>query len=275
MSTSNDLEEIRANEQYDIINGVFSTVEIKIQADIQRGRYPNTNKALYFGIKKIDKILKILLENQDEESFYVCNILVRTLCEHFLVTLFICSKCNNTKSDECAKNYYEVYLHQEHIKRLMYDLTVKRIIKNDKKKIAFQDFQAAHPEYKNMTEQQHIHNNAIANQFDIKAIIKYLLHDESQELYDKDFHQNLPILLNIYNAVSSYVHGGAAAEFETFDPRIDRIKRMKMYLRYCKIFSFSLKTKLMSMLIPVNPEYSNVMRPIELILLQSIRSRQA
>ena len=62
-----------------------------------------------------------------------------------------------------------------------------------------------------MTSQQKDEIHRTANQFDIKVIIRYLLHSENQRPDAKAFHDVLPILLKVYNMASSYVHGGASA----------------------------------------------------------------
>lgn len=260
----------RIKEQYILTNGIFNCVEPKVKVDIQKGRYPYTQQALFYSIKKIDIILKSFLNQLSPEFYYVNNILVRALFEHYLVSYFISAKAEFESTDQVGREFYSEYLMSEHIKRVSYDISIDDIINKVPKRDVFEEFKRVQTDYQHMTVPQKDEFHRTANQFvDIKGIIRYLLHYDNQKETSKTFHEVLPILLKVYNHVSSYVHGGAAAEAETFEWLSDETKkeRINSYLHYCMIISYAAKQRLLTMLMNVNPEYSEIMKPIEMFLL--------
>jgi hypothetical protein len=202
---SPELQEKNADVQieYGLMNALFKNYELDLKIDIELSKYPYSNRAVYNGIKKMDLVIEKLISC---DSFYVANVLTRVLFEHYIVTYYIAVKSQLDFSDSVGRQYYNEYRYADHLKRLSYDLKVERI-SQDQPAPQFLDLQARYDEYAKLSVQEKDKLMGVWNSFyRIDNIIKYLLHNEKQDNDSRLYHEQLPILLNIYNVTSSYVH---------------------------------------------------------------------
>jgi hypothetical protein len=70
--------------------------------------------------------------------------------------------------------------------------------------------------------------------------------------------------LREYNKLSSFIHNGPSAEFETYhnEPIIDKKKKMEESLKYAKVASKALKEHILMLLLEEKSEYYEILEPI-------------
>lgn len=203
------------NEQYLKSNQIFEKLHGEINIDIQNSKYPISNKCLMRSSKKIDFILKGIIDAK--ESFYLSQILTRVLFEHFLIGHYIWTKLRIDENDNVGNEFMNEYFVSEAFKRENYDFNIEDIKSNKKEKNDIERVKLKYPELKEL-EQSGLNNiHQIANQFDIRKIGNYLINHIPTEDAFKDIHLLMLDFLNNYNYLSSYIHGGVYSEMETFD----------------------------------------------------------
>jgi hypothetical protein len=269
-----DTREDRIEGQYLLISGLFADLEKNIKTDINRSMFRYSCNAVYYGAKKIDLQLSILLKSNQDENYYVNNILFRTIFEHYLVAYFIATKCRIHFTDDTGREYYGAYGQKEYIKRVFkhYDIEA---LKDDRIKPTEQErIQRFNDEHQQilqpLTEKEKTYIYNTASQFGEDKIIKYLLHETPWDDF-KNTNKSLYALLNTYNVVSSNIHGGPGAELELFkNEDIERVKRLNsIHISLCKFTSFSLKLSLFSIFIREKhiTEYKHIFIPLEQLMI--------
>jgi hypothetical protein len=261
------------NDRYKLVNGIYRTILPKISVDIHRTKHPYTCNALFRFIDKVDTMVKHLHSNNSLELFYPNQILFRSVIEHFLVGFYIGAKSNIERSDTVAKQFYNEYIASEIIKRTSYDLRLvgdlNKIDKND----SLENIIKSEPSlFQNLTESERQRVHKVAHQFDIKYIIKYLIHEVPSDDLMKQVYETLPVLLNAYNLLSSFVHGGVMAEYENYLWFTPNVKETKMsgYCNHGKLMTYLLKETLLIKLVEYKPEeYYWPCQPLHMFLIGS------
>jgi hypothetical protein len=261
------------NQQYLLIGGFYSQLENLIKADTQYSRFPCTARALYYGIKKIDAQVSVLMESDAKHNYYVNNILFRTIIEHFLVTYYIGTRCRVERSDAAGEHYYGAYKAKEFVKRMFKFFEIEQI-RHQKESLKepelFQRLNSALPDGMPMLTTS-VRNDIylFASQFDENRIIKYLLKEASTDIF-ADVNVSLFALLNTYNVVCSNVHGGPSAELECYydSNTAYTLRQNFIHIDLCKYTSYQLKLSLFHLLKDnrQNEEYKRVLALLDYFL---------
>ena len=254
MYSKEDYEKIE--ERFIICNNTIKHVEPFLEADITDLAFPHTGKALYKAATKIDLQLQVLFTHSRIEDFYVTQILMRTLTEHFLVAYYISIKQQVDKNDRTAQAYYETYSASEVIKRSAYALRVSGIVNKITSNDSLENIISHNPSLEGLTQQMREKLHKESNQFEIKSILNYLLHNSQIEPELSQVNSTMSVLLELYNETSSYIHGGALAEqeaFEFFDERLINTKQVHYYA-FGMLMSFLIKEAFFFLLFQFQPE---------------------
>jgi hypothetical protein len=203
------------DKYYGIAVDYFNQYEEKISIDIEKVRFDQTSKALYRFIKKIMSVHNVIKSMNPLNDYYPIQILHRAIIEHFLVAYYISTKCHVDYSDKCGKDYFRSYFFSEYIKQKYYDLRVEGILKNEAKNDSLENFNKTQKKIFSQADIMKFHTNA--SQFDIRKIVKYLLHNVPKLKFYEDRNTNIHKLLYQYNRVSSFVHGGGYADAIEFE----------------------------------------------------------
>jgi hypothetical protein len=251
---------------YSLTKDIFEKNILKINADRLTSKYPQSHKALFYCQKKIDCLLRGIDElSNKNEYYYFIQATTRIIVEHFIVGHFIWTRTHIEKSDNCGIEYYAHYRLSELLKRENYELVIEGIEKKIKNNATFENMQrrfadAPHPITQSDIEDTH----RIGNQFEIKSIFNYLLNRVPENDFFAESHKSLAQFLRMYNKLSSFVHGGPSAEFETYDDEsiIDTKKTIEDSISYAKIASRLLKEHIMMLFLEEKPEYQQLLEPI-------------
>ncbi len=202
-------------QSYRITSEVFSQHQELIFEKIKLSKYPNTLAAQFFFIRKIDLLLEGIVNAT--ESFYVSQILTRTILEHYLSCHYIWTKFRIEKTDDTGIAYYQAYRLSEFIKVQTYNLKLELNVKNVPEEKRIERLRSSHPELKSITSKgvQRLHTKA--KQFDIKNINDYLTNQIPSNDPFVEAHKSIPVVLRMYNRLSSFIHGGPEAENKSFD----------------------------------------------------------
>jgi hypothetical protein len=235
-----DADIIRINTRYKLVNELYSTNLSAILDDIDKSRCPITLKMLTRAIHKIDSLINHYIEHNDLEHFYVNTIISRAIMEHFLVAIYVSVKNEEENNDNTAIEYYDSYLESELIKRAAYSLrhegSMKGIDGNDSLENINKELK------KNYTPSERTALHSIQKKFDIRNIIDYLIKLPESHSF-KQTAESFPVIVDLYNISSSYVHGGAVAEKEHYEWFANELQtmRLKRFETYSKLMIVILK----------------------------------
>jgi hypothetical protein len=262
------MEEItKENEDhYKLTNGIFSVFEFRITVDIPRVRFPYTASALYYCAKKIDAIIDIILQKNKKEEYYITNLLIRSLFEHFLIGHYIATRSRLERSDKVGKEYYTEFYTSEDIRRRYKKIKINAVRDNRQEKLIYlEEFNRIYET--NYTQKYFSDIHTIANKFDPERIIKYIMHEIPEEDSYNYFNKTIHPLLDAYNVSSSYIHGGPSAEQEHFRPDADfkeKKKRMlQISINLSKMGCFSIKEAIFDVMRKDIPEYQYIFVPLQ------------
>lgn len=203
--------------RYKEINELFKRNLPKIKNYKKVTKFPKTIKVLIRFDSKIEFIKEGLIQANSLNNNYLSNILLRVLIEHLLVAHYIWTKNRIEKSDKVAECYYLEYSISEYLKQINYSLSVENIKNNLPKKVTFNNVKEKYPGLEEMTQEQLVEVNIIANQFDIRNIGNYLVNECPKEDIFMEIHVVMLKFLDMYNRLSSYIHAGPYAEYELYE----------------------------------------------------------
>lgn len=253
---------------YSLTREIFRQNIEKIIADGVASMYPQSHKALFYCQDKIDCLLNciMLLNNQENvDNYYSIQVITRVFVEHFIIGHYIWTKTRIEQNDNCGVEYYAYYRVSELLKRENYDLGIEGIERNEKKYVTFENLQKRLEGYENPitpADIQEIHR--IANQFDIKQIFHYVLNLIPNNEHFIEVHKSFAHFLRMYNNLSSFIHNGPSAEYETYhnEPKKDKGEVVNESINYAKIASRVLKEHIMMLFAEEKPEYFALLEPI-------------
>lgn len=246
---------------------IFEKNIAKIITDRSTSKYHLCHKALFYCQLKIDCLLTSIegIGKQNKNNYYFIQVLTRVIIEHFIIGHYIWTRTRIEKNDECGTEYYNHYRLSELLKRENYDLGIEGIEKNIKKYATFENLQKRFAEYPDPFTQTDIDDiHRIGGQFEIKSIFNYVLNKIPEKDLFIEFHKSLAQFLRMYNKLSSFIHNGPSAEYETYhdEPIIDKYKTIEESISYAKIASRLLKEHIMMLFCEEKPEYFNILKPI-------------
>ncbi|NBG65506.1 hypothetical protein [Acidiluteibacter ferrifornacis] len=244
------------------IETFFSKNIEKIEKDTQSSNFPNTAKALFQNIRKLEQISKGSYSIND--NFYSSKILQRVAIELYLVGHYIYVRTSKDKSDEVGEDYYKYYYCQEGFKRENYNAMTQDSITNVKGERGLARLIQNHPEFSFMKDADYIEINRKANLFDIKKIISALNNEYNNSDFS-DLHNFMTKLTEIYNETSSYIHGGPIAESEFLELNMSEKKsEIKNVQDWCSSLTRHAKTNYLTFL--GSTDYQEYLMPVKNIL---------
>jgi len=254
--------EYNEQKRYNLTKGIFTKNFEEIKSLVKKSKYVNTAKALFRFAQKIDKIATNINKTDD---LYVTKILLRSLLEHEIVAYYIWAKYIEDENDDCGTHYYVDYSVAEQLKREGYNLNVEGIEKGIEKNQNLENLKLKLPLLQEATQKDLDKVYKVANQFDIKRIAKYLNTEISESSAFSEVNQKVILdSLIKYNLLSSYIHGGATAELETFenDKSENSAKALKSIKNFGLIGSRFIMEQLIMFLADEHPKYVELIKQI-------------
>ncbi|WP_345256513.1 hypothetical protein [Flaviaesturariibacter amylovorans] len=229
---------------------------------------------LYRATLKVDTLVGLFLKHNNLEHYYPNSILFRTIVEHFLTALFVGIRNDIEKSDEAALDYYTGYLDSEIIKRTAYDLRLEGMLHNVEKNDSLENINRALDQAWSQSDRERIHK--VEYRFDIKNIMKFLIHGIPESHEYADIMDSYPVLIKAYNITSSYVHGGPTAEFEQyewFEASVQQT-RLDKFGTFSKLMALQIKEMILFRLLEYSRrEYYPACIPLEMFLREKYVSQ--
>lgn len=205
-------------KRYETINNHFSELENEILKDIERSENNQTFNSLYYKTKTIDLIKDAIINSKN--NIYATQILYRSLIEHYLLAYYIFLKWKIDSSDCIGEDYYDSYSNSEFLKQETYSIQLEDIKNDIPKTVDINVLKQKYSELSGLTQQDLQNYHTVANQFrDVKNKIGiFLIKNKKYESKLSGVNEATFELLENYNFLSSYVHGGPYAERETLYP---------------------------------------------------------
>lgn len=205
-----------AFEKYEKAKNYFSTIESEILADIELSEYKNSLKSLYHKTRTID-ILKDGIANS-ATNLYAAKILHRSLIEHYLLGYYIFLRCKVEGTDIVGEEYYDAYANSEFFKQESYSIRLADMRNSISRTVNVDVLKERYPGLADLSQQDLNEYHRIANGLsDVKKIGEYILKHKNIEPKLDKLNEITFNLLEEYNLLSSYVHGGPYAERTTFE----------------------------------------------------------
>lgn len=252
-------------KRYELLKGIFKTLDLALNSDVDNCRYPYTCNALYFFSKRIDSLTDAISSSFD---YYTTQVLYRVVVEHFLIAYYLATKARVTLSDKTGREFGMEYSHSEYLKRSYYKIHIEEKVKKQQAKIdSLKKFNDAHRTNFTQSDVDKLHQ--AASQFtDVRRIVSFFLHQMPEDDLFKHLNSSLHMMLDAYNLTSSYIHGGPGAHEETFFTLTtdEKNRRMMQATSIAKMCSFAIKEQLIYLLSLNHVQYRYVSIPIEQFL---------
>lgn len=214
-----------------------------INTSILNSKYEHSCKVLVFKAKVIDTLIDSSLEIDAVRSYYTICVLMRSAIENYLVAEYVFTSARTTKTDKNGIAYFNYYYGAELFKRENYNLTLnEKITKTDKedKQKLLDVLLIKYPELSEILKSNSDIEIAFRyqNLYEPRAIIDYFNNGKTKELIDEMQNIFFKQLVEKYNFLSSYVHGGPTSDMETFNIFTDEKKERKNleHIAFMKIF---------------------------------------
>nr|WP_320023142.1 hypothetical protein [uncultured Draconibacterium sp.] len=189
-----------------------------------------TAKALKRFYKKNQSINNVVINIDIEKDFYTCFPLIRCQIEHFLIVIYIWLKFMIDKNDDTAKRYYQDYYIQEFIKRYGYIKSRKidsqsrymnAISKTiDKLKSTGKLNDEVIKLFNNISKEL----NGIKNEFSVPKISDFINEKLPENITPFFQSKRTKELLEEYNYLSTFIHGGPTADLSVFEYTMNEMK---------------------------------------------------
>lgn len=194
-------------------NEIFDNKFNQVKKALVDSKYCYTSKALYNFYLKISSICYAINKLDDINEIYPQKILLRSLLELYLVSYYIWFSNYLNKDDNCGIEYYQTYSNSELYKQYGYQQKIDNIKKNKKKNVSGLKYIQDSSQYlTTITESEYQNVMKIGNNFSIDNILSFLINKVPNKKTSKLLHKTMLTILNQYNTLSSYVHGGPFAE---------------------------------------------------------------
>lgn len=180
-------------------------------------------------------------------DIYSSSVLLRGLIEHYLIFFYAITEIEKNRNDLVGISWYFIYKIAEDFKQENYINKIKAI----KNREQINSLKLLQDKYPGLTQSDYEKINTIGNKFaKLDIIAKQLINNINalEQVSDK-IRVNVE-LLEFYNKLSSYVHGGPMAELESSSflsieknadfrrEKIISISETLTYTSYCLFFDF-------------------------------------
>jgi hypothetical protein len=262
-------------KHYNLTKEIFDKNKDRILCDINKSKYPKSNKALFYCQEKIDNFLLTIEALTDEKYFYSTSAMTRIVFEHYLVGHYIWLKTRLEKNDTCGEQYYEGYFISECFKRLGYNIKIEGIKTGVKAKGTLDDIKIKFPKYQELTQQELDEYHRVGNQFAlVQNILNYIINVAPKGDFFDEINTKFDHFLKQYNKLSSFVHGGPSAEHETFhiSPPLNKTKEISESIGWTKTASRMIKFYILTLLLEETKEtykfYKELVEPLKEYLME-------
>lgn len=206
-----------ANERYLKGQIYFGNIETVVNEDIEKSSFRQSLTALSKKIKTIEYLKEGILKT--DGNIYASSVLLRSLIEHFLIAYYLFIKIKVNNNDSVGQDYYDKYQNSEFFKQETYSLQLEDLKnKSPRSTVDINALKEIYPGLIGFSQSDLQNYHQVASQFfNLKNIGKFLITHQELEPKLKAVHHLLFDLLNRYNLLSSFVHGGPYAERCTFE----------------------------------------------------------
>ncbi len=248
-------------DQYRKTHTEFLKIEKEIVNDISLSAYQNSLRCLYYKVKSIGLIKDSILDSRNN---YSQLILYRSLVEHYLVACYVSQRVGLELSDKVGEEYYDSYANSEFFKQETYSIQLEQIKNGHSGAVNMDILKQKYPDLTELTQEDLEQYHKVGNYFsNIKKIGDFLIKNKNREPYLNQVNEKTFELLEKYNFLSSYVHGGPYAERETLyinhDVNASKDKNIidNWALLLCSITEINL---VMALTLEFHDKYSNSFR---------------
>lgn len=252
--------------QYKTADEIFKKNTPKILVDSKSSKFTETLDALFYCQKKLDELLLVAEFAKQQINFYASQAITRIIIEHALVGHYLFTKARIDNSDESGLQYRVHYMVSEYFKRENYNLKIEEIRSGQKSKSdRNKTILSTTPELEGFEEHQLIDTHKIANQFDIRNILNYILNIAPSDDPFAGANHVFVDYLKQYNELSSYIHCGPLAQSEAYSEtsnRYNRTQRVEDNFLNATIASRLIKEHIMMLLIDEHREYLDILLPL-------------
>ncbi len=213
-----------------MIDDYFFKKESTLFSLLGDSKYGYTAKALKRFYLKNNSLSNTIQGIDYENDRYSCFPLIRCQIEHFLVSFYIWLRFRIDENDETAKRYYEEYLIQEFIKRSRYTKSNNIPSRSRYVKALFIAIDKLKSEGRIKDEQLKDFNkidrqlNEIKNEFSVPKISEFLDEKLPEDITPFLKPKRAKQLLEDYNYLSSFIHGGPSSDISLYESNIEEMK---------------------------------------------------
>ncbi len=247
----------------DLVNNLYSEKLDLINEHICKSRFPLTFKILQNFNAKFLEINQSLESLEKLNAFYVSQGLTRIMLEHFIVAFYIWTKCRIDNNDECAYNYHYHYMVFEKYKQTNYNSKLDKTY--DKTKTPLENLLLKFPTHIGKIDENGIQElNMNSNKFDVRNILKFMQDDLDEFDFYKDHKDLIHTACINYNNLSSYVHGGRDAEYQTFE-KLTEIEKQKIIannINFSTLFLREIKSWMFLLIIIEDRSFVKIYQPV-------------
>ena len=234
-----------------------------INSHIKTSRFPLTFTILlnfnskFIGFEKAIGALKTI------DTFYVNQGLTRLMLEHYLVSFYIWIMARINDNDQCAYDYQYYYLIFEKLKQSNYNSKLDKSYDSTRKPL--DNFLNIFPQYQGKIDEDGLRDlNTRANKFDVRKILKFMQDELTYTDFYKDHEQLVHSACIAYNNLSSFVHGGRFADFQTFEnlSLVNKLERIDENNLFSKFFLREIKSWIFLLLCIEDRKFLKVYQPV-------------
>ena len=217
-----------------MLDDYFSNNESTLFSLLENSKYVNTAKALKRFYLKNSSIANTIQSINYDTDNYSCFPLIRCQIEHFLVSFYIWIRFRIDENDLTAERYYQEYLIQEFIKRFgytksnnipsrsIYVKALQNVIERLKSEGRLNDEHIK--VFKNLNRQL----NEIKNEFSVPKISEFLDNKLPEDVTPYLKPKRAKQLLEDYNYLSSFIHGGPSSDMTVFESNVEEMKNASL-----------------------------------------------
>ncbi len=204
---------------------LYRDYKSQIKTDLVKTNIVNSLKCLF---SKTEQVIILMEDIIRTKNTYTAQILLRSLIEHFLIGFYVFLRVRIDKTDDVGDEYYDFYQNSEYLKQETYSIQIENIQNRLSEKIDATRLKQKFPHLNNLEqkdlESYHFEGNKFAN---LKNIGKFLIENGDFEPKLQPITTKLVDLIDLYNYLSSYVHGGPFAEHELLEMNKSEIEEFE------------------------------------------------